>query len=77
MATLYVFAPSFFAQVMNGFLLLIFIYILFSNYRSFLKTNYFNQLQIIGVLAIAFGIHGALHLGLEKVYNYNPLLLLA
>lgn len=77
MATFYVYAPSYFAQVANGLLILIFLYILFSNYKSFLKTNYITQLQIIGALAIALGVHGSLHLGLEQVYDYNPLFIFA
>lgn len=77
MATFYVYAPSYFAQVANGLLILIFLYILFSNYKSFLKTNYITQLQIIGSLAIALGVHGSLHLGLEQVYDYNPLFIFA
>jgi len=30
--------------------------------------------KIIGALAIAIGVHGSLHLGLEQAYGYNPLL---
>jgi hypothetical protein len=74
MTTLYVFAPSYFAQVANGLLILFFIYTLVSNYRVFLKSDHINQLQIIGILAVIIGIHGILHLGLEQVYGYNPLL---
>lgn len=74
MTTFYVYTPSYFAQVANGLLILVFLYILVSNYRVFLKTNYVTQLQIIGALAIAIGIHGISHLGLEQLYGYNPLL---
>lgn len=74
MPTFYVNAPSYFAQVANGLLILVFLYVLISNYRVFLKTNYITQLLIIGVLAIAIGIHGILHVGLEQLYQYNPLL---
>lgn len=77
MATFYVIAPSYFAQVANGLLIFVFLYILLSNYSSFLKTNYVTKLQIIGALAIALGVHGSLHLGLEQVYGYNPLLMFA
>lgn len=73
MATFFVMAPSFFAQLANGALILIFLYVLLSNYSSFLKTNYVTKLQIIGALAIALGVHGSLHLGLEQAYDYNPL----
>ncbi len=61
MTTFYVNAPSYLAQVFNGLLILVFLYILFSNYRVFLKTNYIIQLQIIGILAILIGVHGILH----------------
>ena len=77
MARFYVYTPSYFAQVANELLILIFLYILFSNYKSFLKTNYINKLQIIGSLAIAIAVHCSLHLGLQQVYDYNPLFIFA
>jgi hypothetical protein len=67
-------APSYISQIANGILILIFIYIVLSNFNAFLKTNYLTKLQIIGSLAIALGVHGTLHLGLERAYGYNPLL---
>jgi len=77
MATFYVMAPSYFAQVANGLLIILFLYVLLSNYGYFLKANYITKLQIIGALAIALGVHGSLHLGLEQVYGYNPLFIFA
>lgn len=74
MATLFVLAPSFFSQIINGVLILVFLYILFTHYKTFLQIDFTKQLQIIGTLAIAFGVHGSLHLGLEQNYGYNPLL---
>lgn len=74
MAKLFILAPSFFAQLFNGLLIFIFLFILFTNYNAFIKTNYITKLQIIGTLAIAIGLHGSLHLGLEQAYGYNPLL---
>ena len=75
MTTLFVLTPSYFSQLSNGILIVFFMYILFSNFNTFLKSNYIIQLQLIGLLAIAIGIHGLGHLGLEKEYGYNPLLL--
>ena len=75
-ATLYVLAPSFFCLVINGFLLFILLLMVIFNFRSFIKTDYIKLLPIIGTLAIAIGIHGLLHLGLEQAYNYNPIYLL-
>lgn len=74
MATFFILAPSFFSQLFNGLLIFIFLVILFTNYNTFIKTNYITKLQIIGSLAIAIGVHGSLHLGLEQAYGYNPLL---
>lgn len=74
MSALYVIAPSYFAQVLNGLLILLFLYIIFVNYGAITKTNYITKLQIIGLLTIAVGVHGLLHLGLEQFYGYNPLL---
>lgn len=65
--------PSFLAQVANGLLILILIYILIKNYDQFKKINFTFQLIIIALFAICLGIHGILHIGLEKVYGYNPL----
>lgn len=75
-ASLYVLAPSFFCLVINGFLLFILLLMVIFNFRSFIKTDYIKLLPIIGTLAIAIGIHGLLHLGLEQAYNYNPIYLL-
>jgi hypothetical protein len=74
MATLFVLAPSFFAQIINGVLIIIFLYVFLSNFKDFLKLKYIQKLQIIGTLAVAFGVHGTLHLGLEQAYDYNPLI---
>jgi hypothetical protein len=75
-ATLYVLAPSFFCLVINGILLFILLLMVIFNFRSFIKTDYIKLLPIIGTIAIAIGMHGMLHLGLEQAYNYNPLYLI-
>lgn len=74
MATFLILAPSFFSQLFNGVLIFIFLFILFTNYNAFYKSDFTKKLQIIGTLAIAIGVHGSLHLGLEQAYGYNPLL---
>ena len=73
---IYVLAPSFFALAISGFLLLAYIIVLVTHFRTFLKSDYTKQLQIIGILCIAFAVHGSLHLGLENSYNFNPYSLL-
>jgi len=76
MATLYVLAPSYFAQIANGILIIFFLYILLSNWKKIVNLEPIKLLQLISIFAIAIGIHGLLHLGLEKTYNYNPISLL-
>ena len=74
--SLYVLAPSFFCLIINGFLLFILLVMIIFNFKSLIKTDYIKLLSIIGTIAIAIGMHGLLHLGLEQAYNYNPLYLL-
>jgi hypothetical protein len=69
---IYVLAPSFFALVISGFLILAYLVVLITHFNTFLKIDYVKQLQIIGILCIAFSVHGSLHLGLENTYNFNP-----
>jgi len=74
MATpLYLLTPSFFSLFINGIVLLILSFVVIFNFRSFVKTEYIKLLPILGIISIAFGIHGTLHLGLEQAYNFNPL----
>ena len=60
-------APSFYAHIINGILLLIGLILLFKNYSNII-------LFLVLLLSIAVGIHGILHLGLEKNYNFNSLI---
>ena len=70
--SLFILAPSFFCLVINGFLLFILLLMVIFNFRSLIKTDYIKLIPLIGTVAIAIGIHGLLHLGLEQAYNYNP-----
>ena len=74
MTTFFVMAPSFFSQIGSGVLLFYIVFIFFTNFKTFLNLDPVNKISTIGILSIAFAVHGLLHLGLERVYNYNPLL---
>lgn len=65
--------PSFYAHVFNGLLLLVALLCLFKNYNSISHLDKYRLLVIILLFAIAIGIHGLSHLGLEMAYGYNPL----
>ena len=68
----YLVAPSFNSLFFTGILLLLILIILISNYSAFKKLNYYQQIIFLSVFTNAIGIHGLLHLGLEKQYNFNP-----
>jgi hypothetical protein len=66
------FAPSIYAHLVSGSLLLIAILLLI---RSYSKIRKIEPLHIgfILLLSAVIGIHGLSHLGLEYVYDMNPL----
>jgi len=64
--------PSFGALFITGLLMLIIVIIFVMNYDKFMRLNYVTKIVVLGVMAIAIGIHGLIHLGLETVYNFNP-----
>jgi hypothetical protein len=68
----YLVAPSFNALFLTGFLLLVVFILLILNFTSFKKLNYYQQIIFLAALTNAVGIHGLLHLGLEKQYKFNP-----
>ena len=70
--SLFILAPSFFCLVFNGIFLLLMILLIIFNYKSFVSIDHIKLIPLIGTVAIAIGIHGLLHLGLEQAYNYNP-----
>jgi thiol:disulfide interchange protein len=66
-------APSFYAHLLNGLLLVCIFYLVFFNWQQLTKLDPYRQLVLILLLSATLGIHGLSHLGLEKLYNYNPL----
>ncbi len=60
--------PSFYALIITGILSLV---VLVKGLR--LKTGPKASIHIISIVGILIGVHGLLHLGMEHVYNYNPI----
>jgi hypothetical protein len=67
--------PSFYAHVINGILLLAAFIILLQNYSSFKNLDKYRLIIIVLLFSIAAGVHGLSHLGMEKIYGYNPLII--
>jgi hypothetical protein len=67
--------PSVYAHIINGILLFIALIIIALNYSKIkrYRSSPWNIAILILLLSIAVGVHGISHLGLERVYGYNPL----
>jgi hypothetical protein len=68
----YLIAPSLNALFVTGLILITIIILLFKNYSSAMRLNYYKQIMLLSSLTIAVGSHGLMHLGVEKQYNFNP-----
>lgn len=66
------YAPSFYAHLINGLLILFAVVILYNNYSKFSR---YKLLILILLFALVINVHGLSHLGLERVYGFNPILL--
>jgi tetrahydromethanopterin S-methyltransferase subunit E len=66
--------PSFFAHIIGGLLLLFAFIILCINYLKIINLDPYKIIILILIFSISIGIHGLSHLGLEKNYNYNPII---
>lgn len=64
--------PSFYAHIINGFTIIGAIVILCKNYTK-MNLSAYHQLVIILLFSISVGIHSISHLGLEQIYDFNPL----
>jgi hypothetical protein len=72
METVYL-TPSFYTHVANGILVFAAIIYLYCNYNTIKSVDYYKKLVLILLFSVALGIHGLSHLGLEYVYNFNPI----
>ena len=66
--------PSYYALAITGILVLINIIIIAINFRKLISPGEkpYVTILVITCIGVLIGIHGILHLGLEKVYHYNP-----
>jgi hypothetical protein len=66
-------APSIYAHALNGILTMLAVVSAVYYYGSLKRLEPFKIVVLLLLFAIAFGIHGLSHLGLEKIYRFNPL----
>lgn len=68
------YAPSFYAHIINGLLMLAAFVLLYKNYSKISNLEPYKLILLTMILSICVGVHGLSHLGLETIYNYNPLI---
>jgi hypothetical protein len=62
--------PSFYAHVLNALLMLAAVILLVKHYRA---LRPYETIVVALLFSIGIGVHGLSHLGLETVYQFNPL----
>lgn len=65
-------APSFNSLFITGLLILIIVIMVISNFKQFVRLDYYRKITMLSLLAITFGVHGLIHLGVEVNYGFNP-----
>ena len=66
--------PSFYSLPITGILLFVSLLLIFQHSSKMGSSMTTYQLvNLLLLFSIAIGVHGLLHLGLEYVYNFNPL----
>jgi len=65
-------SPSFMSLLVTGVLLLSGLVIFLSNFSSFKRLDSYKKLSLLSLFAVAIGVHGLIHMGLEINYGFNP-----
>jgi len=65
-------APSLNSLFVTGFLILFILVIFITNYKQFITLDNYRKITTLSLIAIAFGVHGLIHLGVEMNYGFNP-----
>jgi hypothetical protein len=53
------------------------VFFVISNYSYLDKMTPEKKIYMVLLFSIAAGVHGLSHIGLESIYSYNPIVLLA
>ena len=67
--------PSFYTHIINALLILIAIIVLYNNYSKIARLDPYKLLILILLFSLVISVHGLSHLGLERVYGFNPIFL--
>jgi hypothetical protein len=64
--------PSLYAHIMSGIFVMASIVYLVLNYSKITSKDPYQMVALMLLFSIALGVHGLSHLGLERVYGYDP-----
>jgi hypothetical protein len=66
--------PSFYSLLLTGVIWFVLVMIFFKNYSFFVKSRPDKMIEMMSLIGLVIGVHGLLHLGLESVYGFNPMI---
>jgi len=72
MLSYYLIAPSLNSLFVTGVLILLIFLLIITNFKQLMKYRLYEKITILCMLTIAVGIHGLIHLGVEREYGFNP-----
>jgi len=64
---------SLYAHLANIMFVVLALFFVISNYSYLEKMTPEKKIYVVLLFSIAAGVHGLSHIGLESVYNYNPM----
>lgn len=69
-------SPSMSALFLTGVIFFMIFLLLVFNYKQIMDLEYYKKIVLLGVVGVAIGVHGLLHLGAELGYGFNPYVVL-
>jgi len=64
---------SFYAHLANLMFILFAVYFVISNFSYLENMSAEKKIYVVLLFSIASGVHGLSHIGLENLYQYNPM----
>lgn len=65
--------PSIYSHIIQGFLILFAVLYIFKYWNLVKNLDVYRKLILLLLFAVVIGIHSLSHLGLEYIYQFNPL----
>lgn len=66
--------PSFYAHALNGLFILFAVILAIVHFKELKRLQSYYMIKLFIFFSLAFGVHSLTHLGMEKGYDFNPLI---